>query len=85
MLRKIEVSGVNQKVLENQYHRKIHEINAILKKLNATYNDWDNADERTKSMYTREKFKTTFIDYQLQMRRSYIYKLRDVRNGYIYE
>lgn len=84
-MRQIEVYGANQKTLESIYHRKIHEINGKLKKLYATYNDYENADERVKAHYTKEEYKATFIDYQLGERRRYIYKLRDVRNGYIYE
>ena len=85
MLRKIEVTGVHQKTLENMYLRKIHEINAIIKKENDTYNNWETADERLKSRYSREEFKTSFIDFQRRRRSDYIYKLRNVRNGYIYE
>ena len=81
----IEVTGVHQKTLENMYLRKIREINAILKKENDTYNNWENADERLKARYTREEFKEYFIGYQRNRRRDYIYKLRNVRNGYIYE
>ena len=61
---RIEVTGVHQKTLENMYLRKIREINAIIKKENETYNNWENADERLKSRYTREEFKEYFIGYQ---------------------
>ena len=82
---RIEVTGVHQKTLENMYLRKIREINAIIKQENETYNNWENADERLKARYTREEFKEYFIGYQRNRRRDYIYKLRNVRNGYIYE
>ena len=81
----IEVTGVHQKTLENMYLRKIREINAIIKQENETYNNWETADERLKSRYSREEFKEYFIGYQRERRRGFIMKLRNVRNGYIYE
>lgn len=85
MTRRIEIYGVNQKVLETKYLQNIRRINAILKRQYETYNNYENADERLRARYTREQYKEVFIDYQLEERRRYIYKLRDVRNGYIYE
>ena len=84
-LKKVEVFGTNQKILENQCLRNIRQINAKLKKFYATYNDYDNADERLRARYTKEQYKEIFIDYQIEERRRYIYKLRDIRKGYIYE
>ena len=85
MTRRIEIYGVNQRVLESQCLRNIRRINDILKRQYATYNDYENADERLKERYTKEQYKEMFIEHQLEERRKYIYKLRDVRNGYIYE
>lgn len=72
-MRQIEVTGNNQKQLEIIYHNKIHEINAALKKMYEQYNNWDAADEKNK------------VDYTLEMRKSYIRKLHNVRNGYCIE
>lgn len=76
-----EVSGVHQATLEALYLRRIREINAKLRRLYATYNDWDNADERLRAHYTREEFREHFIEYQRDERHSYVLKLRDVRRG----
>lgn len=82
----IEVTGNNQKQLENIYHSKIHEINAALKKMYEQYNDWESVDVKTKSiMPTKEEFKRRCIDYMLEMRKGYIHKLHDVRSGYVSE
>lgn len=85
-MRQIEVNGNNQKQLEIVYHNKIHEINVALKKMYAQYNNWDTVDEKTKSiMNTKEEFKRRCIDYMLEMRKGYIHKLNDARNGYVLE
>lgn len=85
-MRQIEVTGNNQKQLEIIYHNKIHELNAALKKMYEQYNNWDAVDEKTKSiMHTKEEFKRRCIDYTLEMRKGYIHKLYNVRNGRIYE
>ena len=85
-MRQIEVTGNNQKQLEIIYNNKIHEINAALKKMYEQYNNWDAADEKTKLiMHTKEEFKRRCIDYTLEMRKSYIRKLHNVRNGYCIE
>lgn len=85
-MRKIEVIGLNQTILENSYHSKINEINDNIKKCMQKYNDWENVDEKTKSIFhTREEYKRRTIDYMRLMRAGYIHKLHDVRNGYIYE
>lgn len=85
-MKRIEVNGNNQKQLEIVYHNKIHEINATLKKMYEQYNNWDAADEKTKLiMHTKEEFKRRCIDYTLEMRKSYIRKLHNVRNGYCIE
>lgn len=85
-MRQIQVTGCNQKQLENVYHNKIHEINSSLKKMYEQYNNWESVDEKTKSiMHTKEEFKKRCIDYMIEMRKGYIEKLHDVRNGYINE
>lgn len=83
--RTVAVSGAQQKTLEALYLRRIREINAKLRRLNATYFDWENADERLRSRYTREQFKASFIDYQWNERHSYVMKLRNVRRGFVIE
>ena len=85
MSRRIEVCGVQQTYLENVYHSKIHEINDQLKTMNAKYNDWDNVDERIKSRYTKEEYKSYFIDRKREERSVYVQKLHTVRNGYVIE
>ena len=77
-----EVSGVQQATLESLYLRRIREINEKLRRFNSTYNDWEHADERLRANYTREEFRESFIDYQRNERRTYIYKLRDIRRGF---
>lgn len=76
-----EISGVQQATLERLYLRKIREINAKLRRLHATYNDWANADERLRSHYTREEYRVAFIDHWYAERSTYVHKLRDVRRG----
>lgn len=79
--RTTEVSGVQQATLERLYLRSIREINEKLRKFNATYNDWANADPRLLARYTREEYKARFIDRWYAERSTYIHKLRDVRRG----
>ena len=74
-------AGVQQAALERLYLRRIREINAKLRRFNATYNDWANADERLRSHYTREEFRALFIEPRLSERHAYVLKLRDVRRG----
>ena len=76
-----------KKILEDMYLRQIREINLKLKKCNATYNNWETADERIKQRCNndKEEYKKQFIDWHLRDRSSYIQKLRTVRKGYIYE
>lgn len=81
----VKVNDTQQSTVENLYLGRIREINEKLRKFYATYNDWENADERLRSHYTREQFRVQFIDYQLDRRRVCIYKLRDVRRGIIHE
>lgn len=83
--RTVAVSGVQQQTLEALYLRRIREINAKLRRLNVTYNDWENADPRLRARYTREQFRASFIDYQRDERHSYIMKLRNVRRGFVIE
>lgn len=85
MLRKVEITGVHQKTLETIYKQKIHECNAAIKMINNKLANWDAVPDKIKERYTKEEYKKSFLDYQLARRRDYIYKLRDIRNGYIYE
>ena len=81
----VKVNDTQQSTLENLYLLRIREINEKLRKFYATYNDWENADERIRDRYTREQYKEMFIDYQLTERHIYIIKLRNVRRGIITE
>lgn len=83
--RTAEVNPAQQTTLENLYLRRIREINEKLRKFYATYNDWENADERIRDRYTREQYKEVFIDYQLTERHIFLIKLRNVRRGIITE
>ena len=85
MARRIEVCGVQQKHLEFVYHNKIHEINAQLKKLNETYNNFDNIDDERLKRYTKEEYKKFFIDHKRAERSEYVQKLRNIRNGFVIE
>lgn len=85
MARRIEVCGVQQKHLEFVYHNKIHEINAQLKKLNETYNNFDNIDDERLKRYTKEEYKKLFIDHKRTERSEYVQKLRNVRSGFVIE
>lgn len=85
MSRRIEVCGVQQKHLEFVYHNKIHEINNQLKRLNETYNNFDNIDDERLKRYTKEEFKHSFIDRKREERSLYIQKLNTVRKGYVIE
>lgn len=84
-MRKIEVYGIEQQMLEKRYHDNIHACNERIRKNTATYNNWENADERVRSRYTKEEYKEQFIDHWFEERRNWIFKLRDVRQGFIYE
>lgn len=79
--RTTEVSGAQQAAIERLYLRKIREINAKLRKFNATYNDWVHADPRLLARYSREEYKAAFIDRWYAERSAYVHKLRDVRRG----
>lgn len=81
----VQVNDTRQATLEQLYLRRIREINEKLRKFYATYNDWDNADERIRDRYTREAYKEMFIDYKLTERHIYVIKLRNVRRGIINE
>ena len=83
--RTVAVSGAQQQTLEALYLRRIREINAKLRRFNATFNDWENADPRLRARYTREQYKSQFIDYQMAERHSYIMKLRNGRRGFVIE
>lgn len=85
MARRIEVCGVQQKHLEFVYHNKIHEINNQLKRLNETYNNFDNIDDERLHRYTKEEFKHSFIDRKREERSYFVQKLRNVRNGFVIE
>lgn len=76
-------AGVQQAALERLYLRRIREINEKLRRFNATYNDWDNADERLRALYTREQYKAR-IEYWYDQRHAYVLKLRDARRGIIH-
>ena len=84
-MRKVEVTGVHQKTLENLYHTQIHECNQRISILQRQLENWDSVNSRIKARYTKEEYKKEFLDYQYSIRRDYIQKLRDVRNGYMYE
>lgn len=77
-------AGVQQAALESLYLRRIRKINAKLRRFNATYNDWADADERLRSHYTREEFRELFIERWSNERHAYVLKLRDVRRGIIH-
>ncbi len=81
----VKVNDTQQSTLENLYLLRIREINEKLRRFYATYNDWENADDRLRAHYTREQFEEMFIGRWLGERRTYIYKLRDVRRGIIHE
>lgn len=81
----VSVNDTQKSTLERLYLLRIKEINEKLRKFYATYNDWENADERLRDRYTREQYKEMFIDYQLTERHIYIIKLRNVRRGIITE
>lgn len=81
----VKVNDVQKSTLEHLYLLRIREINEKLRKFYATYNDWENADERIRDRYTREAYKEMFIDYKLTERHIYIIKLRNVRRGIITE
>lgn len=81
----VKVNDMQQPTLERLYLLRIREINEKLRKFYATYNDWENADERIRDHYTREQYKEMFIDYQMNARHIYIIKLRNVRRGIITE
>lgn len=81
----VKVNDMQQATLERLYLLRIREINEKLRKFYATYNDWENADERIRDLYTREAYKERFIDYQLTERHIYVIKLRNVRLGIITE
>ena len=83
--RTAEVSPMQQSTLEGLYLCRIREINGKLRRFYATYNDWENADERLRAHYSRDQYKELFIDRQLGERHTYIIKLRDVRRGIIHE
>ena len=85
MLRQIEVTGGQQKVLEDLYHRKIHEINEQLKKLNEKYTNWECVEERVKERYTKEEYKRFFIDAKRAERNNYVLKLKNIRKGFVLE
>lgn len=84
-MRKIELTGVHQKTLETLYRNKIHECNARIKLLNSKLQNWDSVPDKVKQLYSKEEYKKTFLDYQFELRGDYVNKLRDIRNGYIYE
>ena len=81
----VKVNDVQKSTLEHLYLLRIREINEKLRKFYATYNDWENADERIRDRYTREAYKEMFIDYKLTERHIYIIKLRNVHRGIITE
>lgn len=86
MLRKVELTGNNQKQLEAVVHSKIHEINKALKKYLVKYENWENVDEKTKAVYkSREQFKIRVIDRLKEDRRYYVQKLFNIRQGFINE
>lgn len=84
-MRKIEISGVHQKTLETLYHNKIHECNERIAMLQKKLANWDAVDSRVKAMYTKEEYEKIFLEHHKQLRTKYVYKLRDIRNGYLYE
>lgn len=81
----VKVNDVQKSTLESLYLLRIREINEKLRKFYATYNDWENADERLRSHYTREQYKEMFIDRWLGERHTYIIKLRDIRRRILNE
>lgn len=81
----VKVNDTQKSALEALYLGRIRKINETLRKFYATYNDWENADERLRDRYTREAYKEHFIDYQLNERHIYIIKLRNVRRGLVFE
>lgn len=85
-MKRIMLTGVNQKQLEHVTHNKIHTINASLKRAYSIYNDWENADEKTQRVYkTAEDFRKRVIERLLEDRRYYVFRLHDIRNGSIIE
>jgi hypothetical protein len=84
-MKKVEISGVHQKTLETLYHTKIHECNQRIAMLQKKLDNWDAVDSRVKAMYTKEEYEKTFLEHHKALRREYVYKLRDIRNGYLYE
>lgn len=85
-MRKIEVTGVNQKQMESIFHRKIHEINASLKKYLKVYDDFDNTDEKVKQYYkTKENYYLKVIVPLKETRTYYVKKLNNIRNGFAYD
>lgn len=83
--RTTEVSPMQQVQLQAIYLRKIREINEKMRRFYATYNGWDNADERIKAHYTHEQYREQFIEKWRAERHIYIIKLRDVRRGIVRE
>lgn len=85
-MKRIALTGVNQKQLEHVTHNKIHSINTALKRAYSIYHDWENADDKTKRVYkTAEEYRKRVIERLSDDRRYYVFKLRDIRNGGIAE
>jgi hypothetical protein len=78
---KIYNPGINKTALENLYRREIERINGIIRRSVATYRDWENADERLRTMYKSREEYLARIDYWRDLRHSYIRKLHDLHRG----
>lgn len=66
---RIELSPMNQQILEERCHNRIRVCNTNIRKNLKTYNDWENAGTRLHSQYTQEEYKQEFIDYWYKQRR----------------
>ena len=82
---RIELTPMNQQMLEKRYHDKVRECNANIRKAKKTYEDWYSASEAIRSRYTREEYKVEFVDFWREQRRYWVERLHQVRKGYILE
>ena len=85
-MKKVELNPMNRQILENQYLKKIREINGHIKANTEKYNNWDSVTDERLLKYGKDGYKERFIDYWYEERKRAVRVLNNqIRKGFIFE
>ena len=82
---KRELTPQAMMMLEQQAKANIKKCNEQIRKNTEVYNNWESVTDERLLRYTREQYKEKFIDYWREERRHQVYRLNQIRRGFLFE